>query len=209
MKIVPVVEEHGEVEAIPALLRRLQSEASCFVFEIGTAVRRNSSDLNNRVKFQEGVRIAVNQTDCAAVLILFDLDDGCPKQKAAELAQWAKEVVISKPCAVVLAHREYEAWFLATVESLRGYNGITNDAVSPHNPENIRGAKQHLQKLMDSEYTYSETIDQVRITTRFDMAAAYHHSRSFRRLVNTFGQLLMAMGQQVEQWPPEHWMQSS
>lgn len=205
MKIVPVVEGHGEVKAVPALLRRLQQEASCFTFEIGTAVRRNSSDLNNRVKFQEGLRMAVNQTDCAAVLILFDLDDGCPKEKAAELTRWAREVVSSKPYAVVLAHREYEAWFLAAVESLRGYNGIADNAVTPDNPESIRGAKQHLQRLMAREYTYS-TADQVSLTSDFDMVAAYHHSRSFRRLVNAFGQLLMGMGQQVEQWPPAHWM---
>lgn len=208
MKLVPVVEGHGEVAAVPELLRRLQYEASCFAFEIGTAVRRNSSDLNNRLKFQEGLQIAVNQTDCAAILILFDLDDGCPKEKAAELAQWARESVSNKPCAVVLAYREYEAWFLAAMESLRGYNGIADNAVSPRNPESIRGAKQHLEKLMAREYSYSETADQVRLTTRFDMVAAYYHSRSFRRLVSAFGQLLMAMGQQVEQWPPAHWMQA-
>lgn len=205
MKIQPIVEGHGEVKAVPELLRRLQQEAACYRITIGNPIRRPSSDLNNKKNFQAAVQLALLHEDCAAILILFDLDEGCPKEKAAELAAWADEVVTSVPFAVVLAHCEYEAWFLASVESLRGYNGIPLDAESPKEPENIRGAKQYLERLMARTYSYSETSDQVRLTARFDMRVSYRRSRSFRRLVNAFGQLLHAIGEQPAQWPPAHW----
>lgn len=206
MKIQPIVEGHGEVKAVPELLRRLQQEASCYNISFGSPIRRPASDLNNKTSFQNSVRLALLHDDCAAILILFDLDDGCPKEKAAELVAWTDEIATDVPFAIVLAHREYEAWFLAAVESLRGYNGIPADAVSPLEPENIRGAKQHLERLMARFYSYSETSDQVRLTARFDMAAAYRRSRSFRRLVNAFGQLLAAFDEAPEQWPPANWV---
>lgn len=205
MKIQPIVEGHGEVKAVPELLRRLQQEASCYYITIGTPIRRPSSDLNNKKNFQSAVQLALLQDECAAILILFDLDEGCPKQKAAELTIWAREVAANVPCAVVLAHREYEAWFLAAVESLRGYNGIPFDAESPVEPESIRGAKQYLERLMGRPYSYSETSDQVRLTARFDMQVSYRRSRSFRRFVNAFGQLLYGIGEYPDQWPPVHW----
>ena len=42
---------------------------------------------------------------------------------------------------VVLAHREFEAWFLAAIESLRGTGGIRADAESHHDPESPREQK--------------------------------------------------------------------
>src|SRR2546426_7135782 len=47
----------------------------------------------------------------------------------------------SVPCAVVLAHREYEAWFLASLESLRGRRGIRGDAEAHPDPEEPRDRK--------------------------------------------------------------------
>ena len=43
---------------------------------------------------------------------------------------------------VFLAKKEFEAWFLAAAESLRGQQGLPLDLTSPHYPENIRGAKE-------------------------------------------------------------------
>jgi hypothetical protein len=55
MKIVPIVEGHGEQKAVPELLRRLQIEAACYDIQIGKPVRRHSSDINNRANFQAAI----------------------------------------------------------------------------------------------------------------------------------------------------------
>jgi hypothetical protein len=52
------------------------------------------------------------------------------------------------PVSVVLAHREFECRLLGSKESLRGINGIVENATAPPNPENIRGAKEHLTRNM-------------------------------------------------------------
>jgi len=73
--------------------------------------------------------------------------------------------------SVVLAKCEFEAWFLAAAESLRGERGLGHDLVSPGDPEGIRGAKEWLRGRMTGA-TYSETLDQPALTARFDLDAA-------------------------------------
>jgi hypothetical protein len=105
-----------------------------------------------------------------------------------------------------MATREYEAWFLATIESLRGTRGIRTDATSHTDPESPRGAKAELRKRMTPNRKYTEKADQSALTAQFNMAIAYQRCRSFRRLVNVFGQIAAGAGITLEQWPPMDWM---
>jgi hypothetical protein len=205
MKIQLIVEGHGEVEAVPVLLRRLLAQAGVYDIEVGRPIRRHASDLNRKDRFQAAVQVAMQQEGCGGVLILFDYEDGCPKTKAAELATWAAEVSGSVPCSVVLAYREYETWFLAALESLRGQCGIGAQAETPADPETRRNAKGALEEWMPRERFYAETVDQVRLTHFFDLAAAYRRSRSFRRMVSAFGQQVRALGGALGEWPPTKW----
>ena len=75
------------------------------------------------------------------------------------------------PIAVVLAKFEFEAWFLAAAESLRGINGLPEDLEPPADPESIRGAKGWLSRHM-TEGRYSETADQLALTAAFDLNLA-------------------------------------
>ena len=43
------------------------------------------------------------QEDCTAILILFDSDDDCPREKGPEVQAWAREEAGELPCVVVLA----------------------------------------------------------------------------------------------------------
>ena len=205
MKIYPIVEGHGEVFAVPALLRRLQEESGAYQFEVGKAIRRKRSEFLNPDALRKAVRLALLQPDCRAILILFDGHDDCPKEKAPEVEQWARTEAGSIPCAVVMAHREYEAWFLASVESLQGYRGIRVDASSYPEPERPSGAKEKLEDQMDKGFSYSETADQVPFTRKFDLASAYARCRSFRRMIKAFGQLVTGMGVNLASWPPPNW----
>ncbi|MCP5522700.1 MAG: hypothetical protein H7A46_14250 [Verrucomicrobiales bacterium] len=47
MKVYPIVEGHGEVEAVPVLLRRLLAEAQCQHIGVGRPIRRTQSQLRS------------------------------------------------------------------------------------------------------------------------------------------------------------------
>lgn len=207
MNIQPIVEGHGDVAALPVLLRRLQGVAGVYGFGIGRPIRRPASDLRNKDRFQQGIKLALAQEDCAAILVLFDSEDDCPAELGPQLLTWSREVTGSIRCDVVLAHREYETWFLAAIESLRGYCGVRNDAESMANPERRRGAKEALENQMVSGRSYSESTDQPRLSNTFDMKASFARSRSFRKLVLTFGAQVQAIGLPLPEWPPHDWQE--
>ena len=69
-----------------------------------------------------------------------------------------------------MAYREYEAWFLASIESLRGQRGIRQDAQSHPAPEEPRGAKGQLEARLEQGRSYSETADQAALSATFDLA---------------------------------------
>ena len=205
MIIQPIVEGHGDVEAVPVLLRRLVDEAQTWEVGVGRSIRRRRSQLVQKAELQKSVRIALLQSDCAAVPILFDADDDCPAELAPEIRGWAAAVAGSVPCEVILAKREYEAWFLGAIESLRGLRGIRSDATLHSEPEAPRDAKGELEKRMYAGSSYFERDDQPALTARFAFSDAHRRCRSFRKLANEFGMLVRAMGVGIARWPPMEW----
>lgn len=205
MKVYPIVEGHGEVEAAPVLLRRLLAEAACQHVGVGRPIRRTQSQLRSKEGIQAGVRLALLQPECAAVVILFDGEDDYPKKLAAQVRMWAQEAAAGQPCDVIVAYREYETWFLASLESLRGQYGIRHDADAPANPESKRGAKSALEEFMPADRAYSETGDQPAMSAVFDMGLAHRRNRSFRKLVKAIGDLLTHLRQPLPTWPPAGW----
>ena len=136
----------------------------------------------------------------SAILILFDSDDDCPAELAPKIESWARLEAADRPCEVVMPHREYEAWLVASVVSLRGLRGIREDAEPHPEPERPRNAKGRLENSMEPRRSYSETADQAAFTAKFDFAVAYRQCRSFRRMVSAFGRLIEGAPQAI--WPP-------
>jgi hypothetical protein len=208
VKIQPVVEGHGEVAAVPVLVRRLIEAGgiSTAGLEVGRPIRRNRSHLVQEGSLREAVRLARLQPGCRGILILLDADDDCPAELGPRLQGWAEQEAREIPCAVVLAHREYEAWFLASLDSLRGQRGIRADAAAEAAPEAIRGAKERLARYLEGGAPYFETSDQPALTARFSLAEAHRRSRSFRRLVRGFEILVAGLGFPLPaDWPPSSW----
>ncbi len=203
--IYPIVEGHGEVAAVPVLLRRLLAEAQCHHMSIGRPIRRTQAQLRSKEGIQAGVQLALLQPNCAAVVILFDGEDDCPKDLGAAVRAWARDVAHDKPCDVVVAYREYETWFLSALESLRGECGISGDAATPENPESRRDAKGALEEFMPAAKVYSETRDQPALSMAFDLGMAYRRNRSFRKLVKTVGCILAHLQHPLPAWPPPQW----
>ncbi len=205
MNIQPIVEGHGDVKALPILLRRFRHEAEAWDVDIGKPIRRPRSRLVEEVGIGQAVRLALVQPDCGAVLILFDGDSDCPADLGPTVQNWATAAADGTPCHVVLAHREYEAWFLAAIESLRGRRGVKIDAEPHPAPERPRGAKEQLEARMQAGATYLETTDQPAFSAMFSLAAAHGRSRSFRKLAASFSNLVRAMGHEIGEWPPAAW----
>jgi len=208
MNIQPIVEGHGEVSAVPVLLRRLRDIAEAFDMDVNPSIRKPRAQFTNEQQLRTAVRLARTQEDCSGILILLDSDDDCPATIGPSIQAWATDEARPVPCAVVLAHREYEAWFLASIESLRGTRGIRSDAESHTAPESPRDAKGQLEDRMEPRRSYSETADQSALTATFDMGAAYGKCRSFRRMVKAFGDLATALGVALPNpWPPAEWQE--
>ncbi len=206
MNIQPIVEGDGEVGAVRVLLRRLVVAANAYPLDVNLPIRRQRTELMREDGLRDAARMARRQRDCAAILIMFDSDDDCPKVIAPRMQAWAESEASPIPCFVVMATREYEAWFLATIESLRGARGIRADATSHPYPESPRGAKEELRKRMIRNRKYNERADQPALTAQFDMATAHQRCRSFRRMVKVFGMLAGSVGITLGQWPPSDWV---
>ena len=207
MGVVPIVEGHGDVAAVPVLLRRLVDVAKAWnEVRIDVPIRCKRSQLVKEVELKKRVRLASRRKDCGAILIIFDSDDDCPVELAAQVREWAVGEVDAM-CEVVLAKREYEAWFLAAVESLRTHTSVMSDARSHPDPEAPRGAKDKLEAMM--RISYSETTHQPAFSAIFCMAAAYARCRSFRKLISSFGSLMESLGAGLADWPPPGWKETT
>ncbi len=209
MLIQPIVEGHGEVAAFPVLLRRLVEEAQVWSVGIGRPIRRSRYQLVQKAEVELAVRLALLQPDCAAILILFDGDRDCPAELGPAVQAWAAAVADDVPCGVVIAHREYEAWFLAAIESLRGQRSVRDDAEPHPDPEDPRGAKEQLEARMHAGTSYLERTDQPAFSAMFSLSDAYRRSRSFRKLTRSFGLLVHAMGQETGAWPSAAWAEEA
>jgi Domain of unknown function (DUF4276) len=204
MTIQPIVEGHGDVEAVPALLRRLVAEASYPDITILKPIRAKRAELVTAASLDRWIQLARTRNP-QAILILFDGDDDCPAELAPVVKQFATASAAPIPCEVVVAQREYESWFLGSMESLRGFGGISEQAQSHAEPERPRDAKGEVDLRMITGRFYVERTDQVALTTAFEFQSAYRACRSFRKMVKVFGDLAIAGGATLENWPPADW----
>src|SRR3989442_10180483 len=115
MTVQPIVEGHGELSAVPELLRRLVAEAGYPGIEVGKLIRAHRSYLVQKTSLERYISLA-RMREVNAVLILLDGDDDCPLELAPTLQAWAKAAASPLACEVVFATREYEAWFLGAIE---------------------------------------------------------------------------------------------
>jgi hypothetical protein len=96
------------------------------------------------------------------------------------------------PVHIVLAHHEFEAWFLASASSLRGHCGLPETIADHPSAEDVGGAKEWLRRQMAPNRKYSETVDQPAIAAIFDMSLARRRSRSFQKFWKEIEDILRA-----------------
>ena len=179
--VVPIIEGHGEVEAVPKLLHRITRSAGKQI-AVNPPIRvKASSFCQCGSEFARFVELAANkarQTQ-GIVLILLDCDDGCPAETGSTLLAAARELRPDVQFLVNLAVREYETWLIYGAATLAGHAGLPEGLEIPDEPERFRDAKGWFAERMGRKYV--ETQHQAEFTVRFDLEAA-KRSPSFRRL---------------------------
>ena len=198
MIIQAVVEGHGEVASVPVLLRRLANIGSVYDLQVLTPIRYGRDAIVHGPALGQAVELARSR-NADWLLVLFDADDDCPVEVASTVADQLAEVAPDIESCVVVAQREYEAWFLGAIESLRRRRGIAINASSDSNPEGRRGAKEEVTRRMAGSRAYASRADQPALTALFAMENTYRTCRSFRRMISAFGQMARLS---KDDWPP-------
>jgi hypothetical protein len=187
IKIGLVVEGHGDFKAAPILFRRIGHDIDRSVLlDVQQPIRRPRSSLVRTAgELERAVELAaLKARPRGGVFVLLDSDDDCPATLAPHLLARAQTAGMGLPVSVILPQREFEGWFLAAAESIRGKRGLPVDLAPPPNPEEIRGAKGWLRERMRGR-VYSETIDQPALTAMFDLneaRAAKSFDKCYREL---------------------------
>ena len=180
--IASIVEGHGEVEAVPVLIRRVAAHVAP---DVGVAVprphRRPRSKLVRLQELEEYCRIAFEESPGAHLLVLLDADDDCPAELGPQLLERVATTGLARE-AVVVARSEYEAWFLASAESLGGRRGLRAELEPPEDPESVRDAKGWIQSNRVDGRAYSPPVDQPALTAGIDIEVARDRSVSFDKL---------------------------
>ena len=167
-EIACIVEGAGDVAAVPVLIRRICASANVL-----PPIRIPKSRVLQPGELERAVELAVRKTTGrGAILLLIDADDDCPAEIGPRLLRCVRTARSDVYSAAVIAKSEFEAWFLAAAESIRGKRGLRDDLVAPADPESIRGAKEWLSRHMPAGRSYRETLDQPALAAIFDLTLA-------------------------------------
>lgn len=174
VKIGCIVEGESEVATVPLLIRRIAANLYPELpIVVPPPIRRPRNKVVKENELERAVEFVARQIGGqGAIFIILDSDKDCPAELGPALLHRASQARSDLPIAVVLAKHEFEAWFLAAAESLRGQRGLKNDLNSPDNPEAICDAKRWLSERMENNKTYRETQDQPALAALFDTERA-------------------------------------
>ena len=187
LRVVPIVEGHGEVAAVPLLIRRICGELfGAYEIEVLQPLRQPRSRIVLPGNLQRYTEIAANKLRAAQprgeglVLVLIDGDGDLPCVLGPALLAGALAGCGDQAAACVVANLEFETWFVAAAASLRAELRIAEHDI-PDAPEASRLRKKWIEDRFCG-IRYSETLDQPRLTARMDLALCRSRSPSFDKL---------------------------
>lgn len=207
-RIVPIVEGHGEVAAAPVLLsrwlqfrryRNVEVDVAGSVRAAGQGAIKVAHDGESELGVEYYIEIALRRRP-DVILVLLEVDEDCPRELGSALLARARAMVPADyPIGVVVARREYEAWFLAAFaaggfrQSLaeRGFRLERQSLPRGMDVEEVADCKSRIAGLIGLK-KYEETVYQPQLTAILPYAPGMtQRSRSFRKLLKELHQLLM------------------
>ncbi len=203
-RIAAIVEGQGEVDAVPALIRQWLTQNNLharwqLVTEKAVCAKGQANLLAPlQPAFQRGVEYFVNaalRADPDFLLIVLDADDACRERArkneqplGAHVLERARAVAGHKEIGVVIADREFEAWFLHHRTAVVPTCPAAQAWQPTREIEAIRDCKKVLEGWLGS---YAPTADQARLAKRLPLAeGAKSPSRSFQKLHKELSRLL-------------------
>jgi Domain of unknown function (DUF4276) len=193
-RIAAIVEGHGEMRALPVLLRRIVAESADASVAVdpapwriprGTLLGSNEQELCRALDV-----LASPARSGGGTLILFDGDDDCPATLAPRFAQRVRRLRPDLAIGTVIAHREYEAWFLAAAASCAGHCGLAKDIADHPAPEAVADCKKWLTERMPRTSPYKETLHQAKLSAVFDWQRARRTAPSLDKLCREMERLI-------------------
>lgn len=218
-RLVLFVEGQGDADAVPILAKKLLGEhqpwEALFLdeapFRVGSLAKLTGNQASN---WRRWLGAALKRSNVGAFLLLLDGDSKfmklgdddkrpfCAADAARFLAREAQSAGAGQTfsLAVVFAMREYESWFLAGIESLRGKRvgdgaaAFSSDLQAPAGDTDVqpRDAKGWLRANMPGGY--KPTVHQAALTQLVELDAIRAKApRSFTRFENAIAQLVEAI----------------
>ena len=188
LRVVSIVEGHGEVSALPLLLRRIWGLIGGGGLDILRPIRSKRNLLVSATgrELDRAVQLAAHKLTAAnppaakeLILILVDADRDLPCLLGPQLTASAQKARGDKDSVCVVANVEYETWFAAAADSLKAYLNLKRDKVMPLDPERSRQGKGWVKARFSG---YSETVDQAKFTALMDLDLCRRRSPSFDKL---------------------------
>ncbi|MEV6502397.1 DUF4276 family protein [Streptomyces prunicolor] len=180
--IASVVEGEGEISALPVLLRRLMYETDIWDADIQPPFLVDRGRLVRPGGLEAAVEAQARRVPAdhpGGIVVVIDADDDCPASLGPSLLARAEATRPDRRTAVVLANREFEAWFLASAPSLGGRAGLADHLEVPANSETLRDCKGWLTHHRRDGVRYRPRVDQPALTQDMDLDLARANSPSF------------------------------
>jgi hypothetical protein len=165
-----VVEGRGDQFAVPLMLRAHLQQQNEFRDVLGPPVVCHGRDKAIMAEGLEGfVATASGRPGCVGILVVLDAE----RDRACELgpALLARATVVTaKPVKICLAEPQFEAWLVASAETME-LDELTYD--QSRNPESL------IRQALDVNYI--KPTWQPRLTARIDLGLASGRSQSLHR----------------------------
>jgi len=198
LRVVVIVEGHGEDGAVRTLLERIWYELLGGDYIEVVPWRGKQGQLRQRELLRPVVEAAAiklhatERTDFRRLLLILIDSEGeeCPAAVAPARTALAREVRsdAATEIACVMPHPMFETWFAAAAASLRGKNDLPGDLPKPDDPEGTGLGKAWMKQNLARKY--KETVDQPRYVGHMSLTECREASRSFRKLVAELEQRL-------------------
>lgn len=188
LRVVPIVEGHGEDASLRTLLQRMGNEIFDAYIEVSRPIRGKRMKLIRLGELERNIGHAVRRLremeseDPAVILVLLDADDDLPCQLGPAVLGLAQAARGDMDVSCVIANVEYETWLVAGADSLGDYLDLSQDRGLPQDPEARRLGKAWIQQRFRKRPRYSPTAYQPAMTSRMDLRRARERSPSFDKL---------------------------
>jgi hypothetical protein len=205
--IIAIGEGTGEELALPVLIDKILKHQG--VDTIGVAdvalQTKGKPNMTRSGGLERFIRDANLESAYKGILVLLDGDTECPVTVAQELAGRVQIMERRCPVVIVVANKNYETWFYASVETICTHEDLPDGLTYSQDCETMPNVTTWLTNQMhvkEAFKKYKKTRHQLEFTEKLDVSTALSRSRSFRRLYNAVAQLVQAIDAQTNTVTP-------